>query len=200
MTLKKLNMKFSRKNGGGFTLIELLVVIAIIAILAAMLLPALASAKERAKRVACVSNLRQVALGIGIYCSDSNDTMPPLKFRYNGNLQYPYEMFRYSPPNVAPPTYTSDGGPYNLGVLWSSGIINDGKIFYCPSNPKNDNLNYDYYTAKTAWPLGVDQVVAGLFQSGLCAFRIPIFPPIHNAWSSRYFGGGCPNNAPMASL
>ena len=65
-----------RKVSTGFTLIELLVVIAIIAILAAMLLPALASAKEKSRRAACLNNIRQLGIGTHLYGNDNDQKIP----------------------------------------------------------------------------------------------------------------------------
>lgn len=78
----------SRRKPLGFTLIELLVVIAIIAILAAMLLPALSHARELARRTACIGNLRQIGVSLSMYASDNAELYPLKIYTYPGCVKF----------------------------------------------------------------------------------------------------------------
>jgi prepilin-type N-terminal cleavage/methylation domain-containing protein/prepilin-type processing-associated H-X9-DG protein len=84
---EKSPVETSRRIRRAFTLIELLVVIAIIAILAAMLLPALSKAKARAQRTQCLSNMKQLGLGVTLFTADRNDMYPPAVYS-TGNVEY----------------------------------------------------------------------------------------------------------------
>ena len=117
----------------GFTLIELLVVIAIIAILAAMLLPALTKAKIRAQGTGCMNNTRQLQLAWRMYAEDNRDQLP-FAYALGANAPYVWVQGNIDDVNVT----ASDNWNYETtikkGVIWPY-CGNSVGIFHCPSDP-----------------------------------------------------------------
>jgi prepilin-type N-terminal cleavage/methylation domain-containing protein/prepilin-type processing-associated H-X9-DG protein len=119
-----------RKNGATFTLIELLVVIAIIAILAALLLPALSVAREKGRVASCMNNLREIWMGAELYAGDWKDVLP------------------CQASSATAPSYNA--WDYKIDeVINRRGIRRRSKLLWCPGDPRPWAK---IYSSPDAWP------------------------------------------------
>lgn len=151
-------MKRTEPNGKAFTLIELLVVIAIIAILAAILMPVLSSARQRADQIYCLNNMRQWALAFHIYCDDNNNYVPE---EGNVGLAINDAGSATSTPNNSLAWYNiipPEIGMLPLVQLYGAGVHapipplpNSHSLFSCPSAPMPAHA-FGYGTAADPTP------------------------------------------------
>jgi len=135
------------KKKKGFTLVELLVVISIIAMLMSILIPSLGRARELARRSVCGNQLRQINVGIASYAMRNNGSMLNVTRTDKSEEFHPFAAYRIEDPINPGDTKLL---AYRFGCLYDNRIIEDPKVFYCPSN-KDADRQYASYINPEPW-------------------------------------------------
>jgi prepilin-type N-terminal cleavage/methylation domain-containing protein len=185
--------KWEAQTDNGFTLIELLVVIAIIAILAAILLPALSKAKITALRSQDMNNMKQLATGMIAFCGDHNDTFPAAYWAGNsGTVSWDTLLYTYVGGGSGTPQSTMDFGVYanDLDAAGAYGIALGLKIMACPLDTFTkvswitgsgfSIRSYAMIAASQNWGSGWDVPI----QNGLTSISTSGFMGVGISWSS----------------
>ncbi|HXB58224.1 MAG TPA: prepilin-type N-terminal cleavage/methylation domain-containing protein [Candidatus Acidoferrales bacterium] len=164
---------YVKQEGQAFTLIELLVVIAIIAILAAILLPVLSQAQERAMRTQCANNLRQIGMGMIIYAGDNSDYVISARATSGSPPTGPTTPGKYNQHAINDPQ-AQEGTTVNLTVS-GFGSTNGDSIWECPETVGCVNYNPNNNSTTAQWQIGYE------YLGGIYWWYNPIATGIHSA-------------------
>jgi len=131
-----------RTSGRGFTLIELLVVIAIIALLAAILFPVFAQAREKARAIVCLSNEKQIGTGLMMYAQDYDETYPMDQWYTRDTPPIQYRWYQLVN------AYIKNGDTYTTttGGVKAGNATGGGGVWHCPSFPSDQDSEYGIHS------------------------------------------------------